>query len=183
MRKRPLSRVSYESSMCGTRDLRSNACDSETSRVQAARASQRCRIRNLPTVAVGVETLLRVRWTIPNRRMHNASAAVRPITGKHSDGNHSTNEEDIKDDSKEREERLATEEACEKHGEDGVENCSARKTSDCLEPCADHKVSVGQDRQEVAIDAQDDTGAAELDRIEDGLKQLESSAAECHLGD
>ena len=52
-----------------------------------------------------------------------------------------------------------------------------------LAACDWNKVAVGEDREEVAVDAEDNSCAAEFNRVEDGLEELESCAAECHLDD
>jgi len=108
---------------------------------------------------------------------------VRAITGEHRNSDHGADEEDVKDDAEEREESLSTEEACQQNGEDGVEDCGAGNASDGLDIRSDDKVAVGEDREEVAVDAEDNSCAAEFNRVEDGLEELESCAAECHLDD
>lgn len=173
--------LEYDSDMSKMSDLRSDDRNSETSSVQAARATQRCRVGDLIAVAVGSKALLRGRQAVTDGGRDDASAAMRTIAGHHRNRNHGADEEDIKDDAEECEECLAAEEACQHDGEDGVKDCSSRQSGYCFKPCSNDKVAVGQDREEVSVNTQDDTSAAELDGIEDGLEQLESSTAESHL--
>lgn len=82
--------------------------DGEARRVQAAGSAERCRVGDLTVVARAVEALLSVGWSVAQRGVDIARAAVSAITGQDGDRNHGTAAEDVEEHSKEGEERLST---------------------------------------------------------------------------
>lgn len=106
-------------------NLRSDDGDGKASRVQTTGGSQADRIGDLTTLAVAVETLLCARGTVSERSVDKTRAAVRTITGEDSNGDHGATAEDIEEHAEQGEDGLAAEEACQEHGEDGVEDNGA----------------------------------------------------------
>lgn len=165
------------------KDLRSGDGNSETGGVQTACSAQRDGICDLVALAFTAEALLSSVRTVSKRSHYTAAAVVCTVPRKHSDGDEGAGEEDVEDDAEECEEHLAAKEAGEQDREDGVQDSGSREALDGLGPIVDGRITVGEDRQEVTVDAEDDSSAAEFEGIEEGLYGLEGRPAESHGDD
>jgi hypothetical protein len=175
--------VTREENLDGDGDEEENGGDdgnSEASLVEVAGGAVRGSVGPLPALAVTVEALLGVAGTSAERRVDNTAAAVCAVARQDSDGNHGTAAEDIEDQANEGEEGLAAQAAREDDGEDGVEDSGARQALDSLLPGRDVDIAVSEDREEVAVDSEDDGRAAELEGVEEGGREPEDSAADSH---
>lgn len=109
--------------------------------------------------------------------------AARAITRHDSNGNECSCKEDVEDESDDAEEGDAAEAAGQDNGKDGVESRCSRETLDSLLPCRNVVRSIGLNGEEVRVDAEHDSCAAEGDEVEEGLEQPEeSSFDETHDG-
>lgn len=121
----------------------------ETSRVQSASSSQLNRIGYILVVSksktIASITVLRVRISVSKRCVDIPAAAVRTIACQDSDGDESATEEDVEDNGDECEDRPASEEASQQNSEEKIEDCSARHALNCLFPCWNANVVVGED--------------------------------------
>ena len=154
MRKRKLPTVSYEIHGQKLLHLRSDDCDREADRVQAAGSAQGRGVGDLVSLSIATKALLRVRVAIAERGLDVAFAATCPVSSKNGNGNEGTAEEDIEDYAEKSEDRLSAQAACEENGEDGVEDCSTRDAFDSLGPGVNWRIAVGENGKEVAVDTQ-----------------------------
>lgn len=161
-------------------DLRSDDGYCETGSVQPASGAKRCSIGDLIALAVTAETLPGVAGAVAKGSVDIASAAGCTIAGKNCDSNHGTAAKDIEDQAKESEESLSAKAASEDDGEDGVENGSARQTSDGLLPARNRDIAISLDREEVRVDSEDDRSAAKFEGIESRCEKSQRSSAESH---
>ena len=159
-------------------DLRSDDGDGETGSVEAADGAEGCRVGVL--LALAAETVLGVFWAVAERRVDVASARRRAVTGENGDGDHGAAAEDVENYAEESEDGLAAQAAREQDGEDGVENHAARHASHGLLPYRDGAIAIGLDGEKVAVDAEDDAGAAEFERVQDARRNLEDRSADRH---
>jgi len=123
-------------------------------------------------------------WSVSERCLNVAFAAVGAVAGQDGHGDKGTNHANIKNDCKETEEADATKAASQEDSKDGVNAGNARKTLNSLLPSCDGQVAVGEDRKKVGVDTQDDAGAAEAEKVEECLQQaLEASFDDGHVED
>lgn len=90
------------------------------------------------------------------------------------------NEEDIEKDGKDGEDGDAAEEDGEEDAEDEIQDGSARHALNSLLPGWNVHVLVGEDREEVAVDAEDDGCAAKLQEAQASLAEAQDDTAEGH---
>lgn len=92
-------------------------------------------------------------------------------------------ESDIQDHGDEGGEGVAGQATEEQQAEKRVQHADARYTLDGAHPCRDGDVVVAQSGQEVAVDAEDEGAAAELDTPDEPLQELEGEARSgTHVG-
>lgn len=96
------------------------------------------------------------------------------------DGRETSDEADVEDDGDEGEESDAAQEERQENAEDEVQAGGARHALNSLLPCWNVDVLVGENRQEVAVDTEDDGSAGELEETQASLAETEESTAECH---
>jgi hypothetical protein len=160
-------------------DLRSDNSDGEAGGVELADGSERCRVCVL--VALGAaEAVLGGSVAVTKRCVDVARARRSAVAGQDSDGNHGTAAENIEEDCEERKDLLAAEAACQQDSEDGVENDGARETLDGLLPARNVAVAISLHREKVAVDAEDDSSAAELECVKQGRAEPQDDTADGH---
>lgn len=81
-------------------------------------------------------------------------------------------------DGKQGEDRYTTQTACEDGREDQIQDSCSRDTLNCLLPCWNVPVPVGQNGQEVGVEAQDDGSTAEDESVQRALQQSQEAALE-----
>jgi hypothetical protein len=162
-------------------NLRSGNSDGEARAVQPADGAEGCRVGPLVLLVRALEALLGVVWSVTKRRLDIvARARVRAVASEDSDGDHATHAKNVHDEAEQRKECLTAEAACEDNREDGVQDDDARNTLDGLLPAGNCIVAVRLHGEEVAVDAEDDTGAAEGEAVDEGRSQAQGSAADSH---
>lgn len=146
-------------------DLRSENGDGEAGSVELADGAEGGRVGVLVALIVAAKALLGVLVSVTERRLDVTGARRGTITGHDSDGNHGTAAEEVEDHCEHGEDGLSTEEAGQQDCKDGVENHSAGETLNGLLPSRDSDVAISLDREEVAVNAENDPSAAEFERI------------------
>jgi hypothetical protein len=159
-------------------DLRSDNSDGEASSIEAADRAEGSRVCIL--VARAAKAVFGVGWSGTKRRVDVASALRRAVAGEDSNGDHGAGAEDVHDDCEQSKEGLSTKEAGEQDSENGVQNDGPRHALYRLLPSWNGLVAVGLHGEEVAVDAEDDASAAELERVEEGRAQAQGSTADSH---
>ena len=174
-----------------------NNRDSEAGGVELADRAEGSRVGDLVTLAVGSKALLGVLRTITKGSLDVARAAGSTITGHDSDGNHGTAAKNIEEyaengkdclsydqhvvlDKAWESSYLSTKAASQQDSEDAVQDDGSRETSDGLLPNRNVGITVGLDCEEVAVDAEYNGGAAELERIQRSRAKLQCSTTETH---
>jgi hypothetical protein len=161
-------------------DLRANDGHGEACSVELADGTEGCRVCVLVALAA-TEAVLGVRRSSAERSLNAVTLARRrAVTCKDGDGDEGAAAKEVEEHGKERKDLLAAEEACEQDREDGVQHNRAGHALDSLLPARDGDIAVRLHREEVAVDAEDDSGAAELERIQDGRAEPQESAADSH---
>jgi len=157
-----------------------NNRDSEAGGVELADRAEGSRVGDLVTLAVGSKALLGVLRTITKGSLDVARAAGSTITGHDSDGNHGTAAKNIEEYAENGKDCLSTKAASQQDSEDAVQDDGSRETSDGLLPNRNVGITVGLDCEEVAVDAEYNGGAAELERIQRSRAKLQCSTTETH---
>lgn len=111
-----------------------------------------------------------------------AVTLVRTVTGENGHRDEGTHEEKIKEYAQEREDSLASKEAGQQNSEESVKHGSAGHTLNGLLPCWNVSVAISKDREEIAENAENDSAAAECDRVEESLQRTESCSAQLAPG-
>lgn len=161
-------------------DLRSKNGNSKASSVEFADGAERSRVGVLVSLAITTKALLGVLVSVTKRSLDVASAGRSTVAGHDSNGNHGTTAKEVEDHSEHGEDGLSTEEASQQDREDGVENHGARETLDSLLPSWDGDIAISLDGEEVAVDAEYNSRAAKLERIEEGRGEPQDSTANRH---
>lgn len=144
--------------------------DSEASGVESADGSEGSRVSPLVfgIVTTAAEAVLGVLVSVTERCLDVASARRSSIAGQDSDSNHATAAKDVEDHGEKRENGLSAKAASQQDSEDGVEDNDTRHALNGLLPSWNGNVAVGLDRQEVTVDAENDSSAAELECVQEG---------------
>ena len=153
---------------------RSDDGDGKTRGVKPTRESQLWEVRHcLPAASPKsirpIARAIAVGWPIAQRGRHVAGAGFRAITGQDGESHESSTEEEVEKDGHEGEELEAAKKACEQDGGDCVEDGNARDALYSLPVPCDGEAVVGEDGEEVGVDAEDDAGAAEFEGVEEAV--------------
>lgn len=111
-----------------------------------------------------------------------ALAGVGPVAGVVGDGGEAADEADVEEDGDGGEEPDRPQEEGQQDAEDQVQAGRARHALDRLLPRRDVDVVLGQHRQKVAEDAEDDGRAGEFDDAQAGLAEAKEGTTKGHFG-
>lgn len=110
-------------------------------------------------------------------RVNISTASVLPTASQNSDGDESSNEEQIKKNGEGAKGGDTSNKERQKDGEQGVEDGSGGNDLDGDDPASLGKVIGGQSRKEVGEYAENEQSGEELDDAEESLKRLERETA------
>jgi len=139
--------------------------DSEAGSVEPTDGSEGSRVGVLVTLTTA-KALLGVLVSVAERGVNVAAARRGAVTGQDSNRDHGTAAEEVEDHSEHGEDGLSAEEAGQEDCKDGVEHHGAGQTLNGLLPSWDGDIAISLDGEEVAVYAENDPSAAELERIE-----------------
>lgn len=103
------------------------------------------------TETVVAEPIVSASWSVADRSLHHAFARVGTIASENGNCDESSGEKDVENKSQEGEERDASEAACKDDCANGVDYGGAGDALNCLLPCWDVDVTVGEDREKLEI--------------------------------
>lgn len=156
-------------------NLRSDDGHGEAGLVEAAGGAEAGLVGDLLTVvgtkAIGAKAVASLGVAAAERGVDVAGAGLDTITGQDGEGDEGTSEDDVQEHSEESEEADAAKERGQDDGGDGVDDGDTSNTLDGLLPVGNGTVAVGEDGQEVRVEAEDDGGTAEAEHVRDGPEQ------------
>lgn len=160
---------------CNKEEESSNDSDGKTCLVIAAHSAISSLVGDLLAVAgteaIVAKALASFSVAATERGVDNAGAALSTVPSQDGNGNETASKSNVQNHSEESEDANATEAWREDNSEDSIQDGDTGNALDGLLPVRNGPVAVGLDGQEIRVEAEDDSSAAEAEHVREGPEQ------------